>query len=108
MIQYKVKTQISDELVRYSVMDNPKYYIKLELIRALSKNLLKDCKIPIPVSKDGMLEYDLRLWLSSDKDARQIIKDQKELKIWKELFGSHQDIIDRRINEDEIEYLKGL
>lgn len=84
-----------------------KELIHEELVYKLAKELLKNCKIPIPLREGDNLIYEIDVHLSSRKESQQIYRDQEELKIYKEICGHYQDIVDKRIEENTIEKLLG-
>ena len=84
-----------------------KAYIKSNLARSLAEELMLQVKLPVPVLRDDIIEYELRLSIGTDSEPRYYKRLERELNAWKEMFPHNQVLVDKRLNEEDIEELLG-
>ena len=77
------------------------------LALSLSKEIINNASLPIPVSKNEIYTYITEVGLCSVQEMRQIHKDRRELELFRELASSAQVLVDRTLQEEEINELLG-
>ena len=102
------KYSIEEIRVRASIPDiKLKPMIMKELTHSLAKEIMKNGHLPTPVSKDGLYTYEISVGVSSIDEYRKIANMQRELKIFKKICASHQNLVDRELKEEDTNILLG-
>jgi hypothetical protein len=84
-----------------------KNYVKSNLARSLAEEIMLHVKVPIPVLRDDIIEYDLRFSIGTASEPGYYKRLNRELNAWKEMFPHNQVLVDKRLLGEDIEELLG-
>ena len=69
---------------------------------------MKNIELPTPeLKQNGLLEYKMGTRVLSRMELNRLSSMERELKAFKELCSSSQDLVDRKLLEQEMDILKG-
>lgn len=85
----------------------PNEAIFTELTYGLGKQMAKLGKLPIPTSKDNLLTYKLSIGALSLEEYYRRVKESRELAEYKKLAPHLQTLVDRALQEEDINTLLG-